>query len=781
MLDIFNKYGHAKDVYIAGKRNKDGKRFGTAGKVCILTDHLDLIKYTIRIPIENEVFTVCITKIEEEIDYLFNGYVLSSSINYEEDSSDEEDDQRSDGQANADLKKENDYDSDDIYLSLATILKNQVVDGSTSNPGVLVNDKNLSLSHTIPICKKSVTHASPMALLNRESIYAVFGARLVQSENARATVLRDQLVTIDTKAESGPLNTTEIDNRTNTVKELHDLEHRKIKDIRQKAKSRWALEGDENSSFFHVWECGGDKAPSVNGFTFKFIKSHWDILGHDIFRYMKEFETSSLIPRWCNSSFITLIPKVEDPLVIHDYRPISLIGCQYKIIAKVLANRLALVISSVVGESQTVFIKGRQIINGPLMVDEIISWAKMYNKKLFMLKVDFEKAFDSFSWSFLDSTMMQMGFSLKWRQWMRACLNLGYTSVLINGSSTPEFKIERGLRQGGPLSPLLFILTIEALNVVLTEAKSKNLFKGVKVGKDKVEVSHFQFADDALIIGEWCHNVELHSFATKISCLPSTFPCTYLGLPIGAKMSRCLNWNPLLERFTKRSTKWKSKTLSFGGRLTLTKSVLGSLGVYFFSTFKAPKGIINKLECIRRKFFWGGSLDSSKIAWIAWDKVISPLNKGGLSVGSLWVSNLGLLAKWWWRFLNERDSLWCKVIRSIHGPHGGLLNASSIRCKSGPWYHIAKLKDDFQDYGIDIPSLFKKKRLATVNLLAFVLKTNGNLLRAPQEDSSSITKITTRVNLVHKGIDLHSVVSLYVTAVVEEMARVHLFLSCRSN
>ncbi|GKB64687.1 hypothetical protein Tco_0920873 [Tanacetum coccineum] len=270
-------------------------------------------------------------------------------------------------------------------------------------------------------------------------------------KNTRATILRDQLVTIDTKAESGPLKTTEIDNHANTVKELHDFEHRKIKDIRQKTKSRWALEGDENSSFFHglinmrtnrsringlnilgswvsepllikdhifqtyrakfseqncirptftsslfkqlditevllldlpftmqeikdaVWECGGDKAPDPDGFTFKFIKSHWDILGHDIFCYMKEFETSSLIPRGCNSSFITLIPKVEDPLVIHDYRPISLIGCQYKTIAKVLANRLALVISLVVGESQTAFIKGRQIIDEPLMVDEIIS------------------------------------------------------------------------------------------------------------------------------------------------------------------------------------------------------------------------------------------------------------------------------------------------------------------------------------------------------------------------------------------------------------------------
>ncbi|GJS61197.1 cysteine-rich receptor-like protein kinase [Tanacetum coccineum] len=110
----------------------------------------------------------------------------------------------------------------------------------------------------------------------------------------------------------------------------------------------------------------------------------------------------------CNSSFITLIPKTDDPLVIDDFRPISLIGCQYKIIAKILANRLALVIPSVVGEVQMAFIKGRQIIDGPLMVDEIISWAKRRKKKHMFLKVDFEKAFDTLNWSFLMSLMEQM-------------------------------------------------------------------------------------------------------------------------------------------------------------------------------------------------------------------------------------------------------------------------------------------------------------------------------------------------------------------------------------
>ncbi|GJW73546.1 putative RNA-directed DNA polymerase, eukaryota, reverse transcriptase zinc-binding domain protein [Tanacetum coccineum] len=305
---------------------------------------------------------------------------------------------------------------------------------------------------------------------------------------------------------------------------------------------------------------------------------------------------------------------------------------------------------------------------------------------MFILKVDFEKAFDTLSWSFLDSIMYQMGFGLKWRNWIKGCLRSSFASVLVNGSPTLEFKLEKGLRQ---------------------------------VGKDKVHVSHLQFADDDIILGEWSkpniknlsriltcfylasglkvnfnkskffriaiNESELYFFASSIRCQSSYSPCTYLGLPIGANMSRSLNWNPLIERFLKRLTRWKANSLSFGGRLTLAKSVLGSLGVYFFSTFKAPKMIIKKLESIRRKFFWGGSSDVNKIAWVAWDRVIASFSKGGLNIGSL------------------------SVICSIHGPQGGLRDASLIRSKSGPWYRIAKLNEDLSVHGIDLHYLFKIK------------------------------------------------------------------------
>ncbi|GKB10976.1 RNA-directed DNA polymerase, eukaryota, reverse transcriptase zinc-binding domain protein [Tanacetum coccineum] len=180
----------------------------------------------------------------------------------------------------------------------------------------------------------------------------------------------------------------------------------------------------------------------------------------------------AFIPRGCNSSFIALVPKKCDPIHINDFRPISLIGCQYKVIAKVLANRLLKVVHSVVSDVQTAYIKGRQIVDGPLMVNKIISCASKKKERLFVLKVDFEKAFNSLNWEFLDHTMEQMGFSFKWRGWICGCLNNAYGSILINGSPSKEFSFKKGLRQGDSLSPFLFIIAMEALHVTLQEAKA---------------------------------------------------------------------------------------------------------------------------------------------------------------------------------------------------------------------------------------------------------------------------------------------------------------------
>lgn len=144
-----------------------------------------------------------------------------------------------------------------------------------------------------------------------------------------------------------------------------------------------------------VWACGSDRAPGPDGFTFKFIKTFWGTIGDDVIKFVQHFETTRKIANGCNSSFITLVPKCKDPVTLGEYRPISLISCMYKVIAKILALRLKKVVGSVVDEAQSAYVEGRNILDGPLIVNELCTWAKRSKKKVLLFKVDFDKAFDS--------------------------------------------------------------------------------------------------------------------------------------------------------------------------------------------------------------------------------------------------------------------------------------------------------------------------------------------------------------------------------------------------
>lgn len=238
----------------------------------------------------------------------------------------------------------------------------------------------------------------------------------------------------------------------------------------------------------------------------------------------------------------------------------------------------------VVGETETSFIEGRQITYGIMIVNEAVSWAKCAKKQ--MLKVDFAKAFDSVSWNFLDCIFHQMNFGRKWRKWIKGCLKSARVLVLVNGSPTEEFTMERGLRQGDPLSPFLFILAAEALNVMIEEAVSQDLFWPVAVRNDNITLSHLQFVDDSTFYGEWfienaksllailqCFKmisglkinynkskvfgvgVETEAVALlagAIGCAAATLPFTYLGLPVDLNMSKRKSWDPVVHKIEKR-------------------------------------------------------------------------------------------------------------------------------------------------------------------------------------------------------------------------------------
>ncbi|KAJ0445513.1 putative RNA-directed DNA polymerase [Helianthus annuus] len=445
--------------------------------------------------------------------------------------------------------------------------------------------------------------------------------------------------------------------------------------------SRLVVPFSSDEIFQAIHECDGGKAPGPDGFTLKFYKRHWSLLKPALVKMMSDFHETGEISRGCNASFIALIPKSSDPQVSADYRPISLVGSIYKIISKVLAGRLKDVMSSLVSPTQSAFVGGRYILDSPLIVGETIAWAKKHKCKMMIFKVDFQRAYDSLNWKFLFKVMEYLGFPDKWVKWISGCLKSGRGSVLVNGSPSNEFQYKRGLRQGDPISPFLFILALEVLVMFVNKAVKLGLFHGVKLPNDGPVLSHLCYADDVLFIGEWsdhnavslkrllrclflvsglkvnekkCHlfgvgvdETEVARLARVLNCETGKFPFYYLGIPIGANMKRSIFWRPIVEKFKKKLSGWKARHLSLAGRVTLAKSVLGSLPSYFLSLFPAPKCIIKQLEGIRRDFVWGKTGQAQKMRWVRWKCFMKPKTLGGVGVGGINDFNLAMLSKWW--------------------------------------------------------------------------------------------------------------------------------------
>nr|GEY29417.1 RNA-directed DNA polymerase, eukaryota, reverse transcriptase zinc-binding domain protein [Tanacetum cinerariifolium] len=245
--------------------------------------------------------------------------------------------------------------------------------------------------------------------------------------------------------------------------------------------------------------------------------------------------------------------------------------------------------------------------------------------------------------------MRFMGFNDTWINWILGCFNNATSSILINGSPTREFNIQRGLRQGDPLSPFLFIIAMEGLHVAIEDAIAAGLYRGFKVRN--ISLSHLFFADNALFIGDWS--------SENISSLVSILECFHKvsGLKINFHKSNLFGIGVNFDDVRCAATITGSSMLSIGGRATLVSSVLGPLGTYYLSLFPMPITVCKKLESIRARFFWRSDGSTKKLHWIAWNSVTASKRNGGHGIGSLFSLNRALIQKWRWRFVNHPQSL----------------------------------------------------------------------------------------------------------------------------
>jgi len=361
------------------------------------------------------------------------------------------------------------------------------------------------------------------------------------------------------------------------------------------------------------------------------------------------------------------------------------------------------VMSTIISSSQSAFVKGRNLVDGVSVINEVVDFARMANREYLILKVDFQKAYDTVDWSFLEYMFRRVGFCSKWINWMKACVFGGNMSILVNGSPTEEICIERGLKQGDPLAPFLFLLVAEGFSGLMRNAVNSNSFKGFDLRNNGLVLSHLQYANDTICIGEasvdnlWTLKALLRGFEMTsglkfnfaksclievnvgrefmeaacnfMHCREGSLPFKYLGLPVGVNPRRLSTWEPLLDCLNKRLNSWANKYVSLGGRVVLLNAVLNAIPMFYLSFFKLPMKVWKKVVRIQRQFLWGGAKGGNKVCWVKWSTVCLPRASGGLDVRDIRLVNLSLLVKWRWRLVQLEQSLWKEVLICKYGNH----------------------------------------------------------------------------------------------------------------
>ncbi|RVW32106.1 LINE-1 retrotransposable element ORF2 protein [Vitis vinifera] len=316
-----------------------------------------------------------------------------------------------------------------------------------------------------------------------------------------------------------------------------------------------------------LMEMNGDKAPGPNGFTVAFWQSCWDFAKEEILDMFKEFREHNSFLKSLNNTFLVLIPKKSGVEDLGDFRPISLLGGLYKLLAKVLANMLKKVVGKVVSTTQNAFVMGRQILDAFLIANEVIdSWQKRKEKGL-ICKLDIEKAYDSINWKFLLKVLQKMGFGAKWLGWMWSCLSSAKFSILVNGVPTGFFPSTKGLDKEIPYLTYL-LWKWKCWMFSLGELWRGDSYQGVAFGKEHLThlswiLLWFEATSDLRInlakseiipVGEV---EEIEEMTVELGCRVGSLPSQYLRLPLGAPNRAPSIWDGVEERVRRRLALWK--------------------------------------------------------------------------------------------------------------------------------------------------------------------------------------------------------------------------------
>lgn len=455
---------------------------------------------------------------------------------------------------------------------------------------------------------------------------------------------------------------------------------------------------------------GREKSPGPDGLPAEFYQAFKVELAPLLVKVFERIEDEEELPASFRKGIISVLYKKGDEEDIKNYRPITLLNVDYKILTKILAERLAKVLPSIIEQDQKL-VKGRYIHENTRMMLDVVFYLKEFKKKGGIVLLDQEKAFDRVSWSYLKGIVKTFGFGGGFRRWIDILYSDAESSLKINNFVGEGFAIRRGVRQGDPLSALLYVMAIEGFACLIRKRRN---FEGIDLPEERRKLKIMLYADDsALFLGKMedleeaksCIRIFEKGSNSRINwskCEGLLFNLKkppdgtwggkwlredeivkYLGVPISGCLDIGAQWEEGLEKFVKAIKGWSGRYLTLVGRKVVLNHYLIPKLSYLLQVIPLEKEVLVELERLIFTFLWGGKRDRIKRT-----TMVLPVAEGGLGVVDLVVTQRVFQAGWILRMIKgeEKGERWAKLaryfIRNRAAVHG--MGLSSLLCSLPP-------------------------------------------------------------------------------------------------
>ena len=394
------------------------------------------------------------------------------------------------------------------------------------------------------------------------------------------------------------------------------------------------------------------KAPGPDGMFPLFFQKFWSIVGGVVTKTVLDFLNLGITPPKFNETHIVLVPKINSPERVTEYRPISLCNVIYKLASKNLANRLKKFLPSVINDTQSTFVNARLITDNVLVAFEAmhqINLKKLGAKGEMAFKLDISKAYDRVKWACLDKIMEKLGFHSRWRSLMMQCITSVTYAVRVNGKPSGHIIPSKGLCQGDPLFPYLFLICAEGLSALIKKATTDGLLEDVSVCMGGRCLSHLFFVNDSLIFykatieecealqkvlctyeqasGQWLNRAKTSLFFSPNTIkeiqdeIKVRFGAQvirqhekYLCLPSLVGRNKKNTFKEVKTKLVKKLAGWKEKLLSKAGKEVLIMAVAQAIPTYTMNYFKILDSLCDEMTSIIRNSWWGQCKEERKMA-----------------------------------------------------------------------------------------------------------------------------------------------------------------------